>query len=67
METDILQPDTDATVRENLAISAWNLMNGEIDWQALPLMVELLGVDDVSLFVTHLVTIRDQKAKEANV
>jgi hypothetical protein len=29
------------------AIRLWNLMGGQIDYQALPLLVEFLGVEDV--------------------
>jgi hypothetical protein len=40
-------------------------MGGEINWGAMELMVELLGVEDVGLFVTHLVAIRDHAARVA--
>jgi hypothetical protein len=41
-------------------------MGGEIKWEALDIMVAKLGVDDVSLFITHLVTIRDHCERQAN-
>lgn len=40
-------------------------MGGEIRWDALPLIVEYLGVDDVNLLILHLVTIRDHCARQA--
>ena len=43
-----------------LAVRAWNLMSG-LDWQALPTVCEMLGVDDVETFVMQLVAIRDKQ------
>ena len=37
---------------------AWNLMGG-MDWAALPVVVDLLGVDDVEGLVDGLAAIRD--------
>lgn len=34
-------------------------MGDEIKWDALPVIVELLGIDDVARLMTHLVSIRD--------
>jgi hypothetical protein len=34
-------------------------MGGEIEWSALPVVVELLGVADVEVLIAQLVTIRD--------
>lgn len=45
----------------NQAVSAWNMMNGEIDWSALPLLTELLAIDDIELFVDALCALRDFK------
>lgn len=42
------------------AIQAWNLMGGALDWSAIPHLVDLLGVDDVELFILQLVQIRDR-------
>jgi hypothetical protein len=44
-----------------MAIEAWNLMDGQIDWQAVPLIAEILGVDDLELFLKEIVLIRDFK------
>lgn len=35
---------------------------GGIDWVALPVVVEMLGIDDVETLITHLCAIRDQQA-----
>lgn len=40
-------------------MEAWNLMGGSLDWQALPIVCELLAVDDPDLLVRGLVQIRD--------
>lgn len=43
---------------------AWNLMGG-LEWAALPVVAEMLGVADVDRLVRQLVVIRDkQKAGE---
>lgn len=39
-------------------MQAWNLMGG-LDWTALPIVAELLGVEDIDLLVAQLVAIRD--------
>jgi hypothetical protein len=43
-----------------LAVKAWNLMGG-LDWAALPLVVEMLGVEDVEQLINHLVGIRNHQ------
>jgi hypothetical protein len=45
-----------------VAMRAWNLMDGAIDWAALPIIIELLGVDDVEALVVHLQLIRQRKS-----
>lgn len=32
---------------------------GGIQWDALPIIIELLGIDDVALFIEHLTIIRN--------
>ena len=32
---------------------------GGIDWSALPVVAEILGIDDIETFVVQLVAIRD--------
>jgi hypothetical protein len=36
-------------------------MGGEIDWQALPVVVEMLGITDVETFLNQLIEIREFK------
>jgi len=43
-----------------LTIHAWNLMGG-LDWTALPLVVEMLGIRDIEPFIYQLVAIRDRR------
>ena len=46
------------------AIQAWNLMGG-MDWAALPIVVEMLGVSDPETLIQQLAAIRDhQRAPE---
>lgn len=33
-------------------------MGGTIDWQALPIIVDLLGVEDVAQLIDDLITLR---------
>ena len=35
-------------------------MGGEIDWQALPVVAELIGFDDIERLVDGMLTIRDE-------
>jgi hypothetical protein len=35
------------------------MMGGSIDWQALPVVAELLGFDDIEQLINGLLTIRD--------
>jgi len=41
-----------------IAVAAWNLMGG-LDWSALPVVVEVLGVREPEVLITQLVAIRD--------
>jgi hypothetical protein len=47
-----------ATTERQAAIKAWNYMGGELNWQALPVVADLLGITDVERFLVELVTIR---------
>jgi len=44
----------------DLALNAWNLMGGEINWSALDFICELLGITDVERLIVQLTTIRDR-------
>ena len=55
-------------VRENrvdisstLAIQAWNMLGARIDWQGLPIVCELLGIDDIENLLSQLTVIRDHE------
>lgn len=41
------------------ALDAWRMMGRTIDWTALPLVVDVLGVDDVELLLANLIVLRD--------
>jgi hypothetical protein len=41
-----------------IAVKAWNIMGG-LDWNALPIVFEILGVDDPETVINQLVTIRE--------
>lgn len=32
---------------------------GGLDWQALPIIAEMFGIDDIETFIVQLTTIRD--------
>lgn len=36
---------------------------GGLDWQALPLVADMLGVEDLEVFVELLMTLRDNQDK----
>lgn len=46
-----------------LAIRGWNLCGG-MDWAAIPIAAEILGITDVERFVRSLCAIRDQQKAE---
>ena len=45
-----------------IAVEAWNIMGG-LNWVALPIVCELLGIEDVELLIYQLVEIRKLKGK----
>lgn len=49
-----------------LSVRAWNWMDG-LDWQAIEMVAELLGVRDLEALVADLVVIRDwRKNRDAH-
>lgn len=46
-------------------VRAWNLMDG-IDWQALPVVIEMLGITDIEGLILALVQIRDSQNRSAD-
>lgn len=45
-----------------MAVAAWNVMGG-LDWNALPVVVEMLGIGDVEMLIAQLCVMRDEAAK----
>lgn len=45
--------------RTDQIVEAWNLMGGSLDWQALPIVCEMLSVEDPDLLVRGLAQIRE--------
>jgi len=41
-------------------------MGGSIDWAGLPLVAELLGLDDLELLIVHLTAIREFQSARKN-
>lgn len=48
------------------AKSAWWMMDRRIDWQALPSVIALLGVDDEERFLVELLTLKDFVERSQN-
>jgi len=46
----------------SVALEAWDLMGGRIDWAALDTVSALLGAEDVELLIARLIAIRDHAA-----
>jgi hypothetical protein len=46
------------------ALKGWQLMGG-LDWAALPIVAEIIGVNDIESFVELLVLIRDKRREES--
>jgi hypothetical protein len=46
-----------------LAIKAWNWLGGQLDWSGLPLVAEILGIDDLEVLIVQLAIIRDSQDK----
>lgn len=40
------------------------MMGGRLEWQAVPLLMELLGVDDAETFVEALCAMRDWGSRD---
>jgi hypothetical protein len=38
---------------------AWRDMGGQIDWQAIPILSEVYGIEKIDFFINDLVSIRD--------
>lgn len=44
---------------ETLGPKVWNMMGGRVEWTAMPLIVDLLGVADPEEMVHDLLIVRD--------
>jgi hypothetical protein len=53
------QPDAMGSV----ALQIWDLMDGDLDWSALPMFCELFGVTDPELLIRSLAMIREAAKK----
>lgn len=50
---------------ETFAVRIWNMMGGQLDWQALPILCEICGIVDVEILLTELYAIRAHLALQA--
>ena len=46
----------------NLALRGWNMLGG-MEWSGLEMVADLLGVEDVEIFVIQLAALRDNREK----
>ena len=44
-----------------VAAKIWKMSGQKLDWEALPYLLELYGVNDTEIMLAQLVTIRDYK------
>ena len=59
-----IRPATPPDTATRFAVAAWNLMGGKLDWSALEVVAELLGITDLETLVLQLVAIRDRPRQE---
>lgn len=57
--SNLLPPDPDFA----MAVEAWNLMNGAIDWHALDAVAAYIGANDPEVLIANLLTIRAFKVR----
>lgn len=53
-----IKPAQGPDVETALAIRCWNLLGGQLDWNALPHVAEYVGIADVDGLIAQLETIR---------
>lgn len=58
-----LGPGASCDAATALAIRAWNWLGGTIDWAGLPLVAEMLGIEDLEILVAQLAALRDWQRK----
>lgn len=47
------------TPEDILAVRAWGMMNGVLDWSSVPIVADLLGIDDIEALTSDLITVRE--------
>ncbi len=60
---DAIRPKTAPPPCVENAIAAWNIMGG-LDWNAIDVVAEMLGILDIETLITQLVAIRDSTRDE---
>ena len=52
--------DAPATQAEDLlAVKAWGMMSGTMEWASIPIIADILGYDDIEALSSDMLTIRD--------
>jgi len=46
-----------------LAVKAWNMMGGKIEWAALEIVVEIIGINDIEQLLAQLEKIKKHGEK----
>ena len=49
---------------ESFGIKAWNMMGAQVDWAALPIIAELLGVPDIEQLVDDVLCINEHMTRQ---
>ena len=50
---------------ESFGIKAWNMMGAQVNWSALPIVAELLGVTDIEQLVDDVLCIDEHMTRQA--
>jgi hypothetical protein len=58
-----IQPNDAPDVSVVLAIKAWNMMHGQIDWTALDYVTEIIGITNIECLLEQLEKIREYGAQ----
>ncbi len=52
-------PPGELTADVGLALRAWHWLGGKVDWSGIPLVAEILGIDDLEVLIVQLTTLRN--------
>ncbi len=52
--------DITVSIADQLAVHAWNLMGGRLVWSALPLIFDVLEVEDPEAVIRGLLVVRTE-------